>query len=134
MLTFSPLRALDSTAKPQSARLFRLKPFQNKIQLVEQDPHTETSPTTEGRSDTLGKIRLGAVRLYESVRYVARERLLGGEKARHAWFWLLLFFVLALVVMVVCLRMHSQMQTVQKRFDILVHLLQDARNIPGRMI
>ena len=130
MLTFSPIRAMDSQSKPQSARLFRLKPFQNKIQLVEQS--AEPAPATDApEKDALSKIRMGAVRLYETVRYVARDGLLGGQQAKHAWFWLLMFFVLAVTVMVLCFRLYAQVQAVEKRFAILVSLLQDARNIPG---
>lgn len=130
MLTFSPIRALDSPVKPQSARLFRLKPFENKIRLVE-----ETQPrAAEISGNTTDQLRAGAVRLYQTVRTIARDRLIGGDKAEHAWLWLLIFFGIALTLVYVCFRMYSRVQAVEERFVILLNLLQDARNIPTGLI
>ena len=143
MITLSPIRALDSDSlqQPQTARLFRLKPFENTIRLVEQPPgsdglkeHRVKQQQQQVRSasapmiDTAA-VRKQAVRLLSSVRHVVRDRLLGGEEATHLWAWFLFFMILLVGLLIMCVRLQTSLHTVERRFEVLLGLVSNGNHI-----
>lgn len=126
MISISPIRALDSgpESAPQTARLFRLKPFKDTIRLVEQPPAAkkpEPQPP-KVRASPLS-VRAQAVRLMSSVRSVVRTRLLGGRSCPHLWAWLLVFIILTLALLIMCMRLQSSVHTIERRFEVLLGLV-----------
>lgn len=130
MISISPIRALDSgpESAPQTARLFRLKPFKDTIRLVEQPPPTEAQKPPPRQQQQVqarspSSMRAQAVRLMSSVRSVVRTRLLGGRSCPHLWAWLLVFIILTLALLVMCARLQSSVHTIERRFEVLLGLV-----------